>query len=189
MLLFLSALGLSGIAQKNDSCFAGAYLTYDDFIKNKLSFKINTQRKGNNFGFVLLTHTIKVVTPDTTVKFSAGSIYGYNKCGSIYRYSPDVELLLPEDYYKIEEMGNEENKLTIYTSVFNGGAEHFFSTGLNMTIHRLNLIHLEKDFGALFPKFIEAVQKMKSGSDGKLTAKDSKGKFLINKLYQQFVTK
>ena len=178
----------TAIAQKKDTCYAGVYLNYDDFKNNRLSFKVNADRKENSFGFGPLAHIIKIVTPDTMVKFSMGSIYGYYDCGNVYRYSPDVELYSPEDYYKIEEMGNEENKLTIYTSVFKGGTEYFFSTGLNMPIHRLSMSHIENDFKGLFPRFVEAVKKMKSEHEGDIAAKDSKGNLLINKLYQQYVT-
>lgn len=174
-------------AQKTDSCLAGVYLTYDDFKNNRLSYKVNTDRKGNSFGFIL-NKTIKIITPSDTVKLKMGSIYGFNDCSSIYRYSPDVEFLSPEDYYKIEEIGNETNKLTIYTSVFYGWSEHFFSTGLNAPIHRLNIKHLEKDFGGIFPEFIKEAKKLNKDAEG-LDARDEKGHFLINELYQQYVTK
>lgn len=172
---------------KTDSCYAGVYITYDDFMNNRLSRKVNLNSKGNSFGVVLASKTIKIVNPDTTVKFSAGSIYGYFECGRLYRYSPDTELLSPEDYYKIEEMGSEESgKLVIYTSVFYGGTEHFFSTGLNSPIHRLNINHLKDEFGEIVPEFIKAVRKMISENHGDIAAKDSHGNFLVNKIYHQF---
>lgn len=187
VIIFSIALSQKSFAQTN-SCYVGVYLTYSDFVKNKLSFKVDIDRKGNSFGFLLLTHTIKIVKPDTTIQFKIGSIWGYNDCRSVYRYSPDVELYSPEDYYKIEETGGD-SLLTIYSSVFKGGTEYFFSTGLNMPIHRLSMSHLEKDFGGLFPKFIEEVKKMKSENEGDLSVRDSHGSFLINKLYQQYLTK
>jgi hypothetical protein len=194
ILVVISVLGVAdNYAQmqaktKFDSCYAGVYRTYDDFLHVRLSNKVNTEAKGNSFGFLFIGKTIKIVTPDTTIKFNIGSIYGFYECQSIYRYSPNVELYSPEDYYKIEENGGE-NLLTIYTSVFYGGAEHFFSTGLNMPIHRLSMSHLEMDFGELFPDFIKAVKKMKKENEGAIAAKDKTGIFLINKLYQQYVTK
>jgi hypothetical protein len=173
---------------KPDSCYAGIYTSYNDFVHNHLVAKVNTETRGYNFGFEPLGITIKIKTVDTAFTFHPGSIWGYYRCDNTYRYSPDVELLSPEDYYKIEENG-EKNGMTIYTSVFYGGNEHFFSTGLNMPIHRLNVSHLEKDFGSLFPEFIEAIKKMKSENGDDIAAIDSNGKFLINKLYRQFVTK
>ena len=189
---FISVLATTNMRaqtkSKTDTCYAGVYLTYNDFFKKHLSHKINTKSKGNNFDFVLASKTIKIITRDTTVKFKPGSIFGFYDCRDLYRYSPDVELLSPEDYYKIEEMGSEESgKLIIYTSVFKGGKEYFFSTGLNYPIHRLNMNHLEKDFKGLFPKFIEAVKKIMAENAGDIAAKDSIGHFLINKLYQQYV--
>lgn len=174
---------------KPDSSTAGVYLTDDDFLKNKLSSKVNTDRGNNEFGFPFPADkmTIRISTPDTVLKFRRGTIYGYYDCGKVYRYSPNVELLSPEDYYRVEEAGGD-GSLTIYTSVFYGGAEHFFSTGLNMPIHRLSISHLEKDFGGLFSKFISDVQKMKLEHAGDIAAKDNKGNFIINKLYQQYIT-
>lgn len=173
---------------KTDSCYQGVYIAYEDFIKNQLSYKVKRKMKGTRFGFAFPTKTIRIVRPDTTVKFRTGSIYGYFDCGSFYRYSPDVELLSPEDYYKIEEMGGEElGRLVIYTSVFMGGAEHFYSVRLNSPIHRLNINHLREDFEGPAPEFIKAVKKMTSENEGDIAAKDTKGNFLINKLYQQFV--
>lgn len=121
---------------------------------------------------ILLSKTIKIVKPDTTVKFSAGSI---------------VELLSPEDYYKVEESGGEElGRLVIYTSVFYGGDAHFFSNNMESPIHRLNLNHLKEEFGEIVPEFIKAVKKMTSENHGDIAAKDTKGNFLINTLYHQF---
>jgi hypothetical protein len=169
-----------------DSCYAGVYITYEDFIHNRLSYRVDSSIKGNSFGFVL-GKTIKIVRPDTTVKFNEGSIYGYYECRNFYRYSPNVELLSPEDYYKIEEMGGEElGKLVIYTSVFYGGSEHFFSTGLQAPIHRLNMNHLKEEFGEIVPEFIKAVKKMTFENKGDIAAKDGNGNFLVNKIYHQF---
>ena len=174
---------------KTDTCYAGVYLTYNDFLKKHLSHKVNIKAKGNRLDFVFASKTIKIVTPDTTLRFKPGSIYAFYDCKYVYWYSPDVELYSPEDYYKIEEMGSEESgKLIIYKSVFNGGKEHFFSTGLNYPIHRLSIYHLEKDFNGLFPKFIEAVKKMMAENAGDIAVKDSTGHFLINKIYRQYIT-
>lgn len=174
---------------RSDSCYSGVYITYEDFIKNQISHKVDPHNTENSFGFVLGSKTIKIVGPESTVKFKIGSVYGYIDCGNIYRYSPNVELLSPEDYYKLEEMGGEESgKLVIYTSVFYGGTEHFFSTRLNSPIHRLNINHLRKDFEGSFPEFIEAAKKMASKNGGDIAAKDANGKFLINNLYFQLVS-
>lgn len=188
-LLSVSIITDSYSQTKTNQCYSGVYITYYDYLQNRVSYKINTKVKENRIGFVVATKTIKIVTPDTTVKYRPGSIYGFYDCKAMFRYSPDVELYSPEDYYKIEEMGSEESgKLVIYSSVFSGGNELFFSTGLNSPIHRLNISHLEKCFKELFPKFIEAVQNMKAQNHRDLSAKDSTGYFLINKLYRQYVT-
>src|SRR5258705_5038624 len=92
-------------SQQPDSCYAGLYVTQDDFIHNRLSYKINTGLKGNKLDFTIpadLSLTLKLITPDTTYKFTPGTIYGYNDCGKIFRYYPEGgELNAQEDFYKV----------------------------------------------------------------------------------------
>src|SRR5215471_11025795 len=111
-------MGYSCYSQEKDSCYAGVYLTQDDFVHNQLSSKINTGIKGNKVDFTIpsdMTLTVKIVTPDTTLKFEPGSIYGYNDCGKIARYyAGGKELDTQEDFYKLEEVGG----LVIYSSLF-----------------------------------------------------------------------
>ena len=59
------------IAQK-DTCMAGVFLTYNDFMNNKLTNKIDTKAKGNKFGFILFKETIKVITPEAKIKYATG---------------------------------------------------------------------------------------------------------------------
>ncbi|MFY9308240.1 MAG: hypothetical protein WAQ28_04235 [Bacteroidia bacterium] len=185
LLIYLIAHIQMAFAQKDNTCISGVYLSYTDYINNNLTHSINTKIEGNSFGFIPFSKTIKVVTPDSTLKFNTGSIWGYKDCTGTYRYSPDVELLSPEDYYKIEENGGER-ELTIYSSVFDGGAEYFFSTGLNLPIHRLNMKHLEYDFGGLFPKFIKEAKKLNKKKDG-LSTRDKNGHFTINTIYKETI--
>ncbi|HKR05281.1 MAG TPA: hypothetical protein VJY62_11670 [Bacteroidia bacterium] len=169
------------IAQKIDFCYAGVYLTNNDLVNKHLSNAVNTMIKGNSVGFASSGKTIKVITSGKTVKFKPGSISGFYDCDATYRYSPDVELYSPEDYYRIEEIGD----LVIYTSVFYGGTEHFYSISLSAQIHRLNLKNIENDF-VQYPKFIEEVIKMKSANMGEIAVRDVSG-FKINKIYRQII--
>ena len=93
-------------SQKTDSCFAGVFITQDDFINNHLSYKINTADKDYKLSFSFpadFTLTLKIMTPDTTLKFAPGTIYGFSECGSIYRYHPGgKELNAQEDFYIIQ---------------------------------------------------------------------------------------
>ncbi len=170
------------IAQK-DTCIAGVYLTYEDLMNNHLTNKIDANIKGNKFGFILFKETIKISTPETKVKYAAGSIYGYSYCGIRFRYSPGGELYAPEDYYKINEVGG----IIIYSSVFWGGSEYFYSKDLSASIHRLNINNLTKDFGDN-TEFMVAIKKLKSGADG-LSAHDKKGHFTINTIYTETIKK
>ena len=82
---------LSAHSQKIDSCFAGVFITQDDFVNNHLAYKINTAVKDYKLGFTFpadFTLTLKITTPDTTCKFPPGTIYGFSECGSVYRYFP-----------------------------------------------------------------------------------------------------
>lgn len=178
----------TSFSQNNCSCDAGVYLTKEDFIANRLSYKINTGIKGYAFKFPMPADwklTIKITNPDTTLKFKPGTIYGYYYCGSVFRYSPGVELYAPEDYYKIMEAGG----IVIYTSVFVSGDEPFYSINLTSPIHRLNLKNLEKDFNDQ-PAFVTAVKYFKKKEELKDIAKrDDRGDFIINKIYEETIRK
>ena len=168
-------------SQKIDSCFAGVFITQDDFVSNRLSHKINTTVKGNKLGFTFpadFTLTLKIVTPDTTFKFVPGTIYGFSECGHVYRFYPGgKELNAQEDFYKIEEAGG----LILYSSVFVSGEEIFYSTRLTSSIRRLTLRNLKEDFWN-YPNFISKVEKMKR----RLADRDENG-FLIMDLYEERV--
>ena len=168
-------------SQKTDSCFAGVFITQDDFINNHLSYKINTDVKDHKLSFTFpadLTLTLKIMTPDSTFKFAPGTIYGFSECGSVYRYYPGgKELNAQEDFYKIEEAGG----LIIYSSVFVSGDEIFYSTSLTSSIRRLTLRNLKEDFRN-YPDFIAKVEKMKQ----RIADRDDDG-FLIMHIYKESV--
>lgn len=168
-------------SQKTDSCFAGVFVTQDDFINNHLSYRINTDVKDHKLSFTFpadFTLTLKIMTPDTTFKFVPGTIYGFYECGSVYRYYPgEMELNAQEDFYKIEEAGG----LIIYSSVFVSGDEIFYSKSLTSSIRRLTLRNLKEDFRN-YPDFIEKVEKMRQ----RLADRDEHG-FLIMDLYEESV--
>jgi len=168
-------------SQKKDSCFAGVFITQDDFVNNNLSYKINTDVKDNKVSFTFpadFTLTLKIVTPDATFRFVPGTIYGFSECGSLYRYYPGgKELNAQEDYYKIEQAGG----FIIYSSVFVSGDEIFYSTSLTSSIHRLTIRNLKEDFWN-YPDFIAKVEKIKQ----RLADRDDAG-FLIMKLYEESV--
>ena len=188
MICFVPAFVFTGSniqAQKTDSCFAGVYVTEEDFIQNRISNKINPAEKGYKLSFNFpadLTLTLKITTPDSTFKFSPGSIYGYNECGKIFRFFPGgKELNAHEDFYKIEEA---EKGLVIYSSVFVSNGEIFYSMGLNSPIHRLILKNLERDFED-YPEFISRAKKLKGGPDG-IPSRDE-NRFRIMKFYREIV--
>ena len=169
-------------AQKKDSCFAGVFITQDDFVNNHLSYKINAAAKDYKLSFTFpadFTLTLKIVTPDTIFKFAPGTIYGFSECGNVYRYYPGgKELNAQEDFYKIEEVGG----LIIYSSAFVSGDEIFYSMSLTSYIRRLTLRNLKEDFRN-YPDFIEKVEKMKL----RLADRDDNG-FLIMDLYEESVS-
>jgi hypothetical protein len=187
LILFFILVKNIVFAQK-DSCYAGVYLTKDDLINNNLSHKINTSEKGNKLMFPMIADwklEVKIITPCNTYKFPQGSIYGYHECGRNYRYSPGGRLYAIEDFYRIEERGN----LIIYTSLFNGGDEYYYSTDLDAPIRRLNMPNLKSDFYG-HPNFIRAVKKIKrNGVKGGLAMQDNKGNFIINDIYEQTINK
>ena len=168
-------------SQKIDSCFAGVFITQDDFISNRLSYEINTAVKDYKLRFTFpadFTLTLKIITPDTTFKFVPGSIYGYSECGHVFRYYPGgKELNAQEDFYKIEEAGG----LIIYSSVFVSGDEIFYSASLTSSIRRLILKNLKEDYSN-YPDFIAKAKKMKR----RLADRDENG-FLIMDLYEESV--
>jgi hypothetical protein len=173
---------LSAHAQKIDSCFAGVFMTQDDFVNNRLSYKINTAVKDYKLSFTFpadFTLTLKIVTPDTVFKFAPRSIYGFSECGNVYRYYPGgKELNAQEDFYKIEEAGG----LIIYSSAFVSGDEIFYSMSLTSTIRRLTLRNLKEDFWN-YPDFISKAEKMKL----RIADRDDDG-FLILDLYEESVS-
>jgi hypothetical protein len=179
VLVFL--LTLPVYSQQTGSCIAGVYTTQNDFVNNDLSYRINTADKGYKLSFSFpadFTLTLKVVTPDTTYKFTPGTIYGFSECGSVYRfYQGGKELNAQEDFYKIEEAGG----LIIYSSVFVSGDEIFYSKSLTSSIRRLTLKNLKEDFGN-YPDFIDEAEKMKL----RLADRDESG-FLILDLYNERV--
>lgn len=80
----------------------------------------------------------------------------------------------------------ESNKMIIYSSVFLGGSELFYSIGLSSKIHRLNISNIEKDFNKKYPEFVMKTKELASTIDG-LAKKNASGKYLIINFYESFV--
>jgi hypothetical protein len=177
---------LSFFCQKDDTCHAGIYITKEDYLKNRLSHQVNTADKGYKFSFPPPADarlTIKIETPDTTLKFKEGTLFGFAACGSIFRYSAGGELYAPEDFYRVEE----SKGLVIYRSAFTGGDEYFYSMNPTSQIHRLSIRNLEVDFKNQ-SQFINAVKELsKTGERGNIEKRDEKGRFIINNLYAKYV--
>ena len=184
LLLVLVSLSNYAFSQEEDSCYAGVYLTQDDFINNRLSHTINTGVKGNKLDFSFpadLTLAVKLITQDTTLKFEAGSIYGFNDCKKVFRYfRGGKDLKAQEDYYRVEEIEG----LVIYSSAFVSGEEIFYSLDLSSPIHRLTLKDLKRDFEE-YPAFIEAAKKLNADPGEGLAARDEQGNYRINVLYRE----
>ncbi len=162
-LLFSTFLlfSLGGIAQKTDSCYSGVYLTKEDFLRNRLSHRINESVKGEKLAFTFpadLTLTVKIVDKDSIFKFKPGEIYGYRQCNDVFRFYPGAELSVQEDFYKIEDIKG----LILYSSSFYiAGDELFYSVDLSSPIHRLTYRMLKKQFKNS-PAFLQALKKIKS---------------------------
>lgn len=180
-IVFIILMQEFGYTQTTDSCFAGVYLDLTDFIQNKVTNKINVNKKGNDIK-IKMTNIVKIITSDKVIKYKVGSIYGYYLCGNKYRYSSKSEIKAPEDFYKVEEIKG----LIIYTSVFWGGAEYFYSLNISSPIHRLNMNNLQKDFSEN-SEFISEIKKAKL-FDG-LSTKNDKSEFVINLIYDKILKK
>jgi hypothetical protein len=181
LLVFVQAVR----SQSPDTCYAGVYLSYEDFTKNKLSHKINKNAEGNKLDFSVpadMTLRLKIVTNDSVLKFRPGTIYGYYDCGNTFRYSPGSALNAQEDYYKILE----KKDLIIYSSAFVSGSEIFYSRGLNSPIYRLTKKDLERDFKD-HPEFLKAADKLSKETKGDLAALNPDKSFRINGIFAQTV--
>ena len=186
LIIMLSAFRFAH-AQKIDSCYAGVYITKEDFINHSVSYITNIGAKGNrlNFTFPAGNMVLKIVTHDNaTLKYRPGEIYGYTECGYIFRYSKGGELYAPEDYYRVEESG----ELVIYSSRFKRGNEYFYSVSSTSTIHRLSMKNLTHDFGK-YTAFMTDVNKLKNNSTEGLSKRDQAGLFLLNKIYIDTIKK
>lgn len=169
--------------KKLDSCYAAIYITYKEFIDHKPSIKTDTIDSNNCIKFQTLSKTLKMLVNGDAKLFKPGSIYGYYDCGKVFRYSPNVELLSPEDYYKVEQLGGAA-PLIIYSSVFLGGNELFFSEGFSLPIHRLNINNLSKCFGEKNPDFVKQAKDMNSVKNG-LSKKELDGKYSLLSIYEK----
>lgn len=182
VLLFILPVNRFSHAQDADTCHAGVYVTPDDFVHNRLSYKINSGKDGYKVDFLVpadLTLTVRVITPDSTYKFAPGSIYGFNDCGKIFRYFPEGgELNAQEDFYKIEEAKG----LIIYSSVLISDGDIFYSKDLTSPVHRLTFGNLKSDFSK-DTQFIAAAKKLNRKTGEGLATKDEEGHFLVNKIY------
>ena len=179
--LILTTVAVFG--QSKDSCYAGVYLTKADFVAKHLTHKINENIKGDKLKFTFpadLTFTIKIISPDSTIIFKPGTIFGYYECGEIFRYSPGTEWNGQEDYYKIEE----SKGLIIYSSAFISGAESFYSLNPTSPIHRLTMKNLEVDFKD-HPDFIIALKKLNKDVDDGLATRNKDGSFIVNQVYRE----
>jgi hypothetical protein len=179
-------LSLSLHSQNKDNCISGVYVTQDDFAHNRLSHQINTGEKGNKLEFAIpadMTLAVKLITPDTTLKFDPGTIYGYNECGKVFRYfKGGKELDAQEDYYEVKEV----KPLIIYTSAFVSGNETFYSRSISDPIHRLTMDNLQSDFKN-DAAFLEAAKKLNREPGDGLATKDKSGSYRINQVYGETV--
>jgi hypothetical protein len=168
---------------QTEGCFAGVFLNADDFIHDKLSYKIFPGEKGYKFNFNFpadMTLTLKIVTPDTTLKFPAGSIYGYQECGKTSRFfKGGRELSAQEDFYRVEQA---DEGFILYSSEFVSGEELFYSTDLTSPIHRLSIKGLRRDYRNN-PDFLSNVKRLKRRPDGLITRNG--GDYEIMQIYKK----
>ncbi len=177
--VFAVKRGTNKLTVLRDSCdSAGVYLTHDDYLKKKLSLRINPNRKGNRLTFSLNRKTIKLSRPDTIAVFKPGSIYGYYNCGERLRW-------FKNSFYTIVE----KSPLVIYTitmNSFSGMTEvkYFYSMTSSSDIRSLTMKNVQKDFSTK-PAFVTEVKNRFKWWSG-LAATDDNGKLLINELWGEY---
>ncbi len=170
---------LNPLVAIKDSCdSAGVFLTHEDYVNKKLSFKVYPDRKGHRLVVSFNRKDIKIIRPDTVVDFKGGSIYGYYNCGEKMRYSK-------KGYYNIAE----KSPLVIYTvsvNNFSGMTEvkYYYSIKSDSEIRGLTLKNIEKDFKNK-PAFVTEVKNRFKWWSG-LAATDDNGKLLFNELWGEY---
>lgn len=173
--LTLLLISVSGFTQDNNCIGAGVYLTYDDFVINKLSNTINFNQQGSKFKFAFPSWypnvKIKIFTPDTTkywqryvVKFKPGSIYGYYRYGKIYRYAEGKGVFSPYGYFEIIKEMTGLIVYRQYTSHHHGSDYHYFySIDFKSAIKPMDKKHLTADTSNFNnAKFMESVSLIKN---------------------------
>lgn len=173
ILFLLFAFATAGFSQDNNCIGAGVYLTYDDFVINKLSNTINFNQQGSKFKFTYPNWypKVKIVTPDTTkywqrsvIKFKPGSIYGYYRYGRKYRYAESKGIFSPYGYFEIFK---EMKGLIVYKQYtehhHRSDYHYYYSIDFKSAIKPMNKKNLIADTNNFNnAKFMEAVTLIKN---------------------------
>ncbi len=164
-------ISVSGFSQDNNCIGAGVYLTYDDFVINKLSNTINFNQQGSKFKFTYWYPKIKIVTPDPTkswqrsvVKFKPGSIYGYYQYSKKYRYTEGRGFFSPYGYFEIIK---EMKGLIVYKQYTRhhhiSDYHYYYSIDFKSAIKPMDKKHLLADTSNFNnAKFMESVSLIKN---------------------------
>ncbi|MDO9184408.1 MAG: hypothetical protein Q7W13_00230 [Bacteroidia bacterium] len=173
--LTIQIIPVSGFSQHNNCIGAGVYLTYDDFVNNKLSNTVNFNQQGSKFKYAFPNWypkvKIKIVTPDTTkywqrsvIKFKPGSIYGYYRYGRKYRYAEGKGFFSPYGYFEIIK---EMKGLIVYKQYtqhhHRSDYHYYYSIDFKSAIKAMNKKNLIADTNNFNnAKFIESVTLIKN---------------------------
>ncbi len=152
-ILLVVFISIKGISQNTDCIGAGVYLTYEDFMSNKLSHTIDFNRLGHQFKTV---PKIKIITPDSTKfwlrnkeVFKGGSIYGYYEYGKKYRYFSYSGFwsFMGGFYLEIVKEMNGKILYRSYHSTRHGGShyDYYYSNDYKSEIKSLRRSKLFKD--------------------------------------------
>lgn len=174
----LQLIHVSIFSQDNQCIGAGVYLTYDGFVNNKLSNKVNFNQQGSKFKFAFPNwyprSTIKIITSDTTkywqrssIKFKPGSVYGYYKYGKKYRYFETNEIFSPRGYFEVIKA---MKGLIVYKQYTQHSQSHFndyhyyYSIDFKSAVKPMNRKNLAADINnfSTKQKFMEAVNLIKN---------------------------
>ncbi|MBI5538637.1 MAG: hypothetical protein HY951_01150 [Bacteroidia bacterium] len=143
LFIFLQSNGQDQESLTNKS---GIYMTATDFLSGKLTYEINcltTKQKIKTTNF-FNTKTVKVTNPDSTIKLSKSSIWGFRLCdGNEYRFYQGKEYLIIDKgaitVYQIIERSGTSPKSNQSVSK----TRYFFSEDANSSLKELTLKNVE----------------------------------------------
>jgi hypothetical protein len=147
-------------ASQTDSACAGVYLSFTDFINNKLTYAVNLNSPSESFSPPEIKKKLKIKLNDTTsFKLKDGSFYGYCFNGQRYRYYEAA--FGYSGYFHVIDSG----RLIIYShpvhqSRYGSYLKYYYSMDFKSRIYELSFENIKVDF-IDNPKFIEYVRNIR----------------------------